>query len=698
MKEEELLRRARSGADEEEIGSRREGSTMPAAALFVASLVVLQSGPMRQAGGAAGAAPVGARDCFAIRVVDRATKRGVPLVELRTVDATSWWSDSEGVVAVEEPGLIGVETWFFVQSPGYELPADGFGNRGVRLTPTRGGRATIELDRTQIAERLYRLTGAGIDRDSVLAGLPVPICAPLLNGEVTGQDTVVSALYRGKIHWFFGDTNRVAYPLGQFAVSGAVSDPPDRGGLDPLVGVDLTYWVDEKGFSRPMVALPGPGLHWIEAPFVVKDEAGRERLAARVATHVDLGPAKCWHLVVFNDDKSIFEPVKQWDWHEGHDSAHPFRATVDGVEYVYLYPNLRVKPELRRLEDLDQYEALTCVAGDGKVHGSETKIERDASGRALYRWIGGADRLSPGRILELVAAGVMKREDGWIALVDVENDAPIEAGRGSVFWNILLQHWVMICAAAIPGEIWFSSADTPVGPWGYARRVATHGDYNFYNPTQEPLFDQHCGHEIFFTGTYTTAFSAAKAATPRYDYNEIMYRLTLSDPRLELPIAIYRVRDAGGGEKLWRREQVEEAHAWDRIEEVAFFSAPANASPAIHRGQLAIPIYERRDEREPGATSLSLSAGSSGDVAVFLGFPLAEPGAGEGAVASSSPSALIVLHGYRRSDGRGCCYSTSPTAPPGCEPGGRPLCRVLKAPSSALVIDWKAKPIDPRGR
>lgn len=665
---------------------------MPTAALFVVSLALVHCGPQ---GESAATAPAGASDCFAIRVIDRATGRGVPLVELRTVDATTWWSDSEGVVAVDEPGLMGVETWFFVRSPGYDLPADGFGNRGVKLTPTRGGRATIELDRTQIAERLYRFTGAGIDRDSVIAGRPVPIRAPLLNGQVTGQDTVVTALYRGKIHWFFGDTNRVAYPLGQFAVSGAVSDPPDHGGLDPLVGLDLTYFVDDKGFSRPMVALPGPGLHWIEAPFVVKDEAGRERLVARVATHVDLGPAKCWHLVVFNDDKSLFEPVKRWEWHEGHDSAHPFRATVDGVEYVYIYPNLRVKPELKRLENLDEYEALTCVAGDGRVHGKETKIERDASGRALYRWIGGADRLSPGRVAELVAAGVMKREDGWLALLDFESGAPIEAGRGSVFWNILLQRWVMICAAAIPGEIWFSCADTPIGPWGYARRVATHGDYNFYNPTQEPLFDQLCGSVIYFTGTYTAAFSAAKAATPRYDYNEIMYRLTLGDPRLQLPFAIYRVHDPGGGEKLWRREQVEEAKAWERIEEVAFFALPSIRGP-----EPAIPIYVGRDEAEGGATILSPTPTRVGNGPLFVGFGL-DDGASGGAAPAKAPSnasALVVLNEYRRSDGRGMRYSTTPVAPAGCEPGGRPLCRVFKAPGRALVLDWKARQIDPRGR
>ena len=41
---------------------------------------------------------------------------------------------------------------------------------------------------------------------------------------------------------------------------------------------------------------------------------------------------------------------------------------------------------------------------------------------------------------------------------------------------------------------------------------------------------------IYFEGTYATTFSRPDAdATPRYDYNQVMYRLDLSDPRLALP-------------------------------------------------------------------------------------------------------------------------------------------------------------------
>jgi len=31
---------------------------------------------------------------------------------------------------------------------------------------------------------------------------------PVLNAQVLGQDSVQRAIYRGQIHWFWGDTNR----------------------------------------------------------------------------------------------------------------------------------------------------------------------------------------------------------------------------------------------------------------------------------------------------------------------------------------------------------------------------------------------------------------------------------------------------------------------------------------------------------
>src|ERR1700693_4541512 len=97
---------------------------------------------------------------FKITVVDEETGRGVPLVELRTVNQLRYYTDSNGVVAFYEPGLMGQPVFFHVRSHGYEFPKDGFGFRGKALKVTPGGTTTLKIKRLNIAERLYRVTGA----------------------------------------------------------------------------------------------------------------------------------------------------------------------------------------------------------------------------------------------------------------------------------------------------------------------------------------------------------------------------------------------------------------------------------------------------------------------------------------------------------------------------------------------------------
>src|SRR5436190_9695494 len=113
--------------------------------------------------------------------------------------------------------------------------------------------------RINIAERLSRVAGGGIYRDSVMLGKAVPLKEPLLDGQVFGQDSVQSVIYRGKIYWFWGDTARPSYPLGHFGMAGAVSELPGKGGPEPEVGVDLKYFVGKDGFSRPTCEVEGKG-------------------------------------------------------------------------------------------------------------------------------------------------------------------------------------------------------------------------------------------------------------------------------------------------------------------------------------------------------------------------------------------------------------------------------------------------------
>ena len=180
-----------------------------------------------------------------------------------------------------------------------------------------------------------------------------------------------------------------------------------------------------------------------------------------------------------------------------------------------------------------------------------------------YEWRTGATPLTGDRLDELVDAGKLKREEEWSSLLDFETGKRLGRGVEVAAWNPFRRHWIALFADE-PGEIWFAEADTPLGPWGYARKVAHHGNYNFYNPSHHPFLDQEGGRLVYFEGTYSTTFSGARAPTPRYDYNQLMYRLALDDARLSLPQAVYRVRGTNGLTHLWLGEQVAAAAAWCR--------------------------------------------------------------------------------------------------------------------------------------
>ena len=109
--------------------------------------------------------------------------------------------------------------------------------------------------------------------------------------------------------------------------------------------------------------------------------------------------------------------------------------------------------------------------------------------------------------------------------------------RGSVAWNAYRNKWIMIACqqggTSMLGEIWYAESPELTGPWQHAKKIVTHDKYSFYNPVHHPFFDQEDGRLIYFEGTYTTTFSGNANPTPRYDYNQIMYRLDLADPRLK---------------------------------------------------------------------------------------------------------------------------------------------------------------------
>ncbi len=466
------------------------------------------------------------------------------MIELETVNRVLYVTDSNGFAAIDDPQLEGRRIFFYVRGHGYLFPADGFGSTGRALDVRKDTRAELKVERLNIAERLYRITGEGIYRDTEMLGLPRPF--PPHNGQVAGQDSVQTASYGGRIHWLWGDTMRMAYALGHFRMSGATSPKPGPGSFDPAVGVPLEYFVGENGFARPMwPAVPGQSsaLVWSDGFISVPDRNGRERLLAHFSQRLGLEKQLAHGISVFNDETKSFDELsvlpadEPWRYPKGHpvrgrdelDGYILFRAEADSHAP---FPTVRARASVEALTKIQSYEAFTCLRAGTR------EVERDAAGRAVWAWKSDAAPLTQESEALLIRDGQLRAEEARYQVRDAQSSKPIALHAGSVRWNAFREKWVMIVGqrggTSMLGEIWFSEADDMTGPWRTARKIVTHDRQSFYNPVHHDFLDQVGGRLIYFEGTYSNEFSGP-VATPRYQYNQIMYRLDLSDPRLRLP-------------------------------------------------------------------------------------------------------------------------------------------------------------------
>jgi hypothetical protein len=482
---------------------------------------------------------------FGIHVVDEQTERGVPLVELETVNHLRYVTDSAGWIALDEYDLMGKPVFFHVKSHGYEHAKDGFGFSGLTLTPELGKEAEIRVHRTNVAQRLYRITGEGIYRDSMLLGKPVPLRHPQGTGQVAGQDSTMAVPYRDRIFWFWGDTTRLRYPLGNFWTAGATSSVPGTA-VDLNQGINLEYFVGDDGFGRPMARLGvESGPIWIDAVCVLPDEEGRERLVCHYAHMKDLGEMLDHGLAIYNDETRQFERFTSLEMNQlwrFPGQSHPIHRRDGATEYLYLgevFPTVRVPATLVNFAAAEGWEAWTCL--EPGSDSTSPRFTRDAGGRVAFSWRENAQPVDIALQRKWLAEGKIQQEEACFVPRDVDSGKPVHLHRGSVAWNAYRQKWIMIAGeqggTSLLGEIWYAEAPTLTGPWRRAKKIVTHEQYSFYNPVHHPFFDQDGGRVIFFEGTYTTSFSGNPTPTPRYDYNQIMYRLELDDP------ALARVRD-----------------------------------------------------------------------------------------------------------------------------------------------------------
>jgi hypothetical protein len=601
---------------------------------------------------------------FTITVEDEQTGRGVPLVELQTVNNVRYYTDSNGVVAFQEPGLMNRKVFFSVKSHGYEFPKDGFGYRGVALDVKEGGSARLKIKRLNVAERLYRVTGEGIYRDSALVGRAAPLKEPLLNAQVIGSDSVINTVYRGKYYWFWGDTNKPGYPLGNFQVTGGTSELPGKGGLDPTSGVDFNYFVGKDGFARPMVEVPGEGPTWIEGLFTLRDEAGRERM---FASYMKIrAPLEVYGRgqVQFDDEKQRFERVAESDLKAPvHPGGHPFQRTDGGTPFVYFgnpFPLVRVRADVKSVLDLSRYEAFTCLKDGSRLDRPE--FDRAADGTLRYGWKKNTGAVGPKEQAEFLKKALLRANEVLLPLQDVETGKPVRTSSGTVNWNPYRKRWVMIAVQfggnSFLGEVWYAEADTQLGPWVYARKVVTHDRYSFYNPKHHALFDAMGGRLIYFEGTYSHTFSGNSEQTPRYDYNQIMYRLDLADSRLVLPVPVYRQAIPGDHATLRLGRSADSKGR----KEVAFF--------ALDRPRPgSVPVFAERVGESGWSLRVRKSPGDQ--TPIFHALPVD---------AENAPATTERLYEFVHADGRRHQTTGAEWSAPGFRRSPEPICRVWKNP------------------
>lgn len=466
-----------------------------------------------------------------VDVRDDATGRGVPLVEL-TIGERRWITDSAGVVAIDPLDLEGAQE--------ATLRSHGYSFAGAQaLDVVAGGHAMLTAHRENVAERLYRVTGGGIYRDSVLLGLPVPLEQPVIDGLVLGQDTVFSTIFRGELFFLWGDTLRPSYPLGNFQTSSATARLP-ADGLDPSEGIDLDYFVDPAtGFSRAMappsrvsnMSTDGrSGVTWLGTLIAVPDASGVERLHATFGVYGQDFERFRFGMLSYDEEADEFVDALEYT---RDDAYYPregaFIVAHGDARYVYTHVPIRIPARSEALVDESTYEAFTPLIGDTLV--------RDEDGRLEYAWRRGERRVTD-------EDAVPENERLFGHEVEVESGAPLSAHEnGSTEINEYTGRFLRILTPGglgRLGETWFALADTPMGPWVAAQQIVTHDRYTFYNPRQHRPLDEDFGQRVYFEATYTRAFSATAEPTPRYDYNQMMYRLDLDAPELAVPVPIYR--------------------------------------------------------------------------------------------------------------------------------------------------------------
>ena len=425
---------------------------------------------------------------FVIKVVDAENGWPVPLVKLKTTSKVSFVTDNAGIVAFDLPELMGRESWLFVDGDGYEVEPDGFGYHGLRVTPEQGKTHTIKVQRKILARRIGRLTGSGLYAESQKCGLHTD----WKDQGITGCDSIRLAPHKGSLHWVWGDTGLPRYPLGLFQALGAKTKLAPLEKFEPPLKLRFDYFRGDDGRPRNTAEMPGPGPTWLDAIVSLPDDAGDHKL---VCYYVKIKKPMVVYqsgLCVWNEQTKRFDKLKEL-WNQSNDNEKQPTAPMghvtlwtdeDKVQWALFgdpFPFLKCKATFAAWQDPDQWETIDAPDTVKSIDGDQIRVH-----------------------------------------------------RGSIAWNEYRKKWVCVFGQvygkpSMLGEIWYTEAASPFGPWQGAVKILSHKNYSFYNPRLQHDLTPKDADFILFEGTYTHTFSGNPVQTPRYDYNQILYRLNLDD-------------------------------------------------------------------------------------------------------------------------------------------------------------------------
>jgi hypothetical protein len=194
-----------------------------------------------------------------VEIVDKENGWPVPLVELRSTHETLHVSDNLGLIAIDDPELLGREVWFHVKGHGYGVPKDGFGYEGFRATLKPGETFRIQVERRILAKRLGRLTGAGLYAEGEKLGI-----APLVaDSGIFGCDSVLTTRHGEGLFWLWGDSTLPGYPLGVFHSTAASTPLEPLESFAPPIALSFGYYRDDRGKPRGVAVMPGEGPTWL---------------------------------------------------------------------------------------------------------------------------------------------------------------------------------------------------------------------------------------------------------------------------------------------------------------------------------------------------------------------------------------------------------------------------------------------------